>query len=377
MFSNARKLFTVYGFDIKLDPSWLLIATLITWSLSQHYFPSALPEQNTATYLLMALTAMLLFFASLLLHELAHSVVARSFGLKIRSITLFLFGGVAEIEDDPKSAAVEFWVALAGPVMSLALAFGFWVLGSVAGLFQSGTAVTTVLAYLALINLVLALFNLVPAFPLDGGRLLRAYLWNKSGDPLKATKTAANAGTVFAYALMALGVFALFDGAVVSGLWQIMIGGFLLVAARAGYQQQLAQTVFGNRTVSEIMHQNPATVGPEMTLADFADKIILHKGISFVPVVEDGVLLGHIDQTMLVKIDRENWDNTRVGDIFIGVDQTTAISGDMRVQDLLAQMSSTGRRKYLVAANHRLLGVISLADLVRYLNWSDRSHAVH
>lgn len=375
MFSHAIKLFSFHGFDIKLDPSWALIAALITWSLSQHYFPMAFPDQGGATYLVMAVAAMLLFFASLLLHELAHSVVARRLGLKIDSITLFLFGGVAETSDEPQSAGVEFWVALAGPVMSLALAIGFWVFSVFTGLLQSLAAATSILSYLAVINLILAVFNLVPAFPLDGGRVLRAYLWNRSGDVLKATETAAKSGTVFAYLLMALGVLALFQGAFVPGLWQIMIGGFLLAAARASYQQQLARVVFGNRTVAEIMHQNPVTVEPAMTLAEFANTIILHKGISFVPVVENGVLLGHIDQAMLARIDRENWANTRVDDVFVGIDATTTISKDMPVQDLLGRISKTGTRKYLVASGHHLLGVISLSDLIRYLNWSDRSRA--
>ena len=375
MFANAVKLFSFSGFDIKLDPSWALIAALITWSLSQHYFPSAFPDLGTATYLVMAVTAMLLFFASLLLHELAHSVVARRFGLKINSITLFLFGGVAEIEDEPQSAGVEFWVALAGPAMSFALAFGFWILKLITGLSQGLAEATVVLSYLATINLVLALFNLVPAFPLDGGRVLRAFLWNKTGDSLKATETAAKSGAVFAYVLMALGVFALFQGALISALWQIMIGGFLLAAARASYQQQLAKAVFGNRTVSAIMHRHPVTVPPEMSLTELGEKVILHKGISFVPVVENGVLLGHIDQSMLGKIDREHWASMRVDDIFVGVDATTAIPKDMPVQELLARISSTGTRKFLVVSGHHLLGVISLADLIRYLNWPDHSRA--
>lgn len=373
MFSNAIKLFTLNGFDIKLDPSWALIAALITWSLSRQYFPSVFPDQTFTVYLLMATFAMLCFFASLLLHELAHSIVARRLGLKINGITLFLFGGVAEMESDPASASVEFWVALAGPAMSLFLSFAFWMFSWGSTLIQSTQPITEVLTYLAVINLVLALFNLVPAFPLDGGRVLRAYLWNKTSDPLKATETAAKSGALFAYFLMTLGVLALFRGAVVTALWQIMIGGFLLFAARSSYQDQLARVVFNDRTVGDVMQPNPVTVDPAMTLADFVNTIVLRQGLSFVPVIEDGMLLGHIDKAMLSKIDRENWPNTRVGDVFIGLDRTTCVAPEMAVSNLLDTISTTKTRKFLVTSGHDLLGVISLADLSRYLTWSDPS----
>ncbi|NNE88189.1 MAG: site-2 protease family protein [Silicimonas sp.] len=370
MFSNAIKLFTLNGFDIKLDPSWALIAALITWSLSQQYFPTVYPDQTIATYVAMAIAAMLCFFASLLLHELAHSIVARRLGMSITGITLFLFGGVAELESEPRSANVEFWVALAGPAMSLSLAFGFWVLSLTTTAVSAAEPLSQVLAYLAMINLVLALFNLVPAFPLDGGRVLRAYLWNKTGDPLKATETAAKSGAVFAYVLMALGVLALFQGAIVAALWQIMIGGFLLIAARSSYQDQLARVVFDKKSVGDIMHRDPVTVGPDMTLAEFVNTIVLRQGLSFVPVVEDDILLGHMDKTILAGIDRENWESTRVGDVFVGLEDSTRVGPEMPAHDLLSAISATNTRKFLVTSDHRLLGVISLSDLARYLTWA-------
>lgn len=368
MFTNAVKLFSINHFDIKVDPSWLIIAALVTWSLSQQYFPNAVPGATSNAYLLMALIAMLGLFASLLLHELAHSVVARHLGVPIKAITLFLFGGVAELETEPTSGITEFWIALAGPVMSLALAFGFWCLAQVALISAAAPAFVEVLSYLALINLVLALFNMVPAFPLDGGRVLRAYLWYRSGDVLAATRTAARSGTFFAYFLMALGIIALFQGALVAGLWQLMIGGFLLMAARSSYTSQLARTVFEGRTVDALMTRDPVTVGPEMTLTTFVNQVMLRHTVSFVPVLEGEVLLGHMDQSVLSSIDRENWANTRVGDVFVGLDDSVTVAPDTPIQDLLETITRTGRRKYLVVSDHHLLGVISLSDLTRYLN---------
>lgn len=368
MFANSVKIFTLNGFDIKLDPSWLLIAALITWSLSRQFFPGVLPGADTSVYLAMAIVAMLGLFASLLLHELAHSIVARSLGVPIKSITLFLFGGVAELETEPTSARVAFWIALAGPLMSLCLAVGFWTLAYIAAWSGFAIAMVETVSYLALINLILALFNLLPAFPLDGGRVLQAILWMRSGDALYATRIAARSGVFIAYTLMGLGVIALFQGALVTGLWQIMIGGFVLFAARASYTQHLAKVAFEGQTVGALMTPSPITANPHMTLSEFVKKIMLHNHVTFVPVTEDGVLLGHIDSSILSGIDRENWRTTRVGDVFVGLDQDVITGTDVRIQDLLETIARTGKRKFLVVSDHDLLGVISLSDLTRYLN---------
>ena len=371
MFSNAIKIFSVGGIEIKIDASWLIIASLVTWSLSRQYFPQVLPDASSTTYLAMGLVGMLGLFSSLLLHELSHSVVAIRRGIPIKSITLFIFGGMAELGTEPTSARDEFWIAVAGPAMSFCLASGFWAFAQTVWLASGPFALVEVLLYLALINLVLALFNLVPAFPLDGGRVLRAYLWHKSGDVLAATQTAARSGTFFGYLLMALGVLALFQGAFVAGLWQLMIGGFVLMAARASYVSQLVRKVFEDKPVSALMSRDPITVGPEMTLSDFANQIVLRHRVSFAPVVEGNVLLGHIDQSVLEGIERQNWGNTRVGDVFFGLDDSVMIPPELPVPDLLRIIADTGRRKFLVVLDHHLLGVITLADLTRFLNYSD------
>jgi len=368
MFSNSVKLLSINGFGIRVDPSWLVIASLVTWSLSGTYFPQAFPGADTSTYLAMALLGMLGLFASLLLHELAHSIVARSLGVPIKQITLFIFGGMAELEAEPSSASVEFRIAIAGPLMSFGLAFGFWALAAATSLISGAGALGAILSYLALVNLVLAVFNLVPAFPLDGGRVLRAYLWHRSGDALAATQTAAKSGAVFGYILMALGVVGLFQGAVVSGLWQVMIGGFVLIAARASYTTKLARATFQGMTVAALMTADPVTTGPEMTLAAFVNQIILQHNVSFVPVLEAEVLLGHIDTAVVTRIDRENWETTRVGDVFVGLEPAAMVAPDLPVTALLDQISKSGRRKFMVVEDHALRGVITLADLARHLD---------
>ena len=368
MFSNAIKLATVSGFDIKVDPSWILIAALVTWTLSQQYFPATLPDQTSQMYVVMAVTAMLSFFASLLLHELAHSVVARRFGVQIKGITLFLFGGVAELAEEPKSAVAEFWIALAGPAMSLCLSLVFWSFAQFSGLLSDTPAMTETLGYLALVNLVIAVFNLVPAFPLDGGRVLRAYLWHRRGNILWATETAARSGTVFAYGLMFLGVLVLFQGLLINGLWYIMIGFFVLGAARGAYQSQIMDNAFTGKTVGDLMIQNPVVVSPELTLSEFVNTFVMSQRVSFVPVVDEGVLLGHIDKDILSAIDHDNWANTRVGDVFAGLDVATTIQPDMPISALLTQIAQTGTRKFLVVKDHTLMGVITLANLIGYMH---------
>jgi Zn-dependent protease/predicted transcriptional regulator len=371
MFSHTLRLFTIGGFEIKLDPSWFLIAGLIVWTLATQYFPVTLPAQSGAVYTVLAVIAMLGFFASLLLHELAHSFVARSYGVQIKGITLFLFGGVAELETDIPTAKAELWVALAGPAMSVCLGVGFWVLSMLSDAVSQASGLTMVLAYLATINTILAVFNLVPAFPLDGGRVLRAYLWNRHGDVLRATRTAALSGTAFGYALTLLGLRAVFSGATITGFWYILIGFFILGAARSAYETQLMKTRFEGKTAADLMIRNPVVTAPELTLSEFVNLIMLEHRVSFVPVVADGVLIGQIDKDVLSAIDRDNWTSTCVGDVFAGLDVAATIPSDMPIDALLKRIAETGTRKFLVVDDHELKGVITLANLIGHLHADD------
>jgi len=372
MFSNAIKIFTFNRFDIKVDPSWLIIAALITWTLSREFFPSVMPNASPLIYFIVAVIAMLGLFASLLLHELAHSIVARRLGVQIKSITLFLFGGVAELESDPPSARAEIQIAAAGPLMSLCLAAGFWVLEYLAAVLGLPIAFIEIASYLSTINLVLAIFNLLPAFPLDGGRILRAALWARSGNALSATRIATQAGTFLAYSLMGLGILVLWQGAIVAGLWQLIIGGFVLLAARASYSQELAKVAFGDQTVKALMTHDPVTASPEMTLSELADDIILEKRLTFVPVVEGDVLLGQVDLSILAGIERENWKSTRVDDVFVNLGSSSTIDESTLIKDLFETISKTGQRKFLVLSNHKLVGVVTFSDLIRHLAIHDQ-----
>lgn len=370
MFSNPIRLFNVFGFQVRLDPSWFLIAALIVWSLSAGYFPHAVTDLGPAGYLALSVVAMLGLFACLILHELSHSLVARRFGLGVGSITLFIFGGVAELDEEPASARSEFWIAIAGPVMSFALAGAFLLALAYSRQVGLPVSVLALFEYLAIVNIVLALFNLLPAFPLDGGRVLRAVLWARLGDVVRATRIASSAGVFFAYLLIGLGLLSVFAGGQLGGLWQVVIGLFLLTAARTTYQQLLTRMALKGKTVATIMTAEPWTVGPEETLSELVESTMLRHAVSFAPVVEDGMLLGYIDQHVLRRIDRENWPDTRVGDVFVAFDDDNMTTPDVSVEDLMRRILKTGRRKYLVVAGHRLAGIITLADILSYLSVS-------
>jgi CBS domain-containing protein len=252
--------------------------------------------------------------------------------------------------------------------MSVALALLFRLLEGAALAAGASDALVALIAYLATINLVLALFNLLPAFPLDGGRVLRAALWRAKGDLLAATRTASLAGTVFGYLLVALGFAALFSGqTVIGGLWPILIGLFLAAAARGTYQQMLTRRALSGRRVGDLMTRAVHTTGPDRTVRDLVDEVMLLHGVGFVPVVENGQALGYVDTGTIRAIDRENWDATRVEDVFVALAPEMRADPREPLEGLLDRISKSGRRKFIVEDGRRFAGVITLSDLVAHL----------
>jgi Zn-dependent protease/CBS domain-containing protein len=334
----------VAGFDVKIDASWLIIAALIVWSLSTGYFPSLLPASRPSALLGVAVVAALGLFASLILHELAHSIVARAHGLKISGITLFLFGGVAELESEPADAGVELRVAIAGPIASLLLAAAFWSVAVMAQLSGLGPVPVAVLHYLATINLVLAVFNL-----------------------LAATRRAVAVSAIFAWALIAFGVLAMFGAGAAAGLWPILVGTFLLAIGRASYRQQEMRHLAQGRSVADLMTRNPIVARPDQSLAEVVNRLFLLRGISFVPVVEDGELQGFVDLPLIRRIDREHWATTHVDDVVERVSDDYAVPPDMPLTTLIEKMTTSGRRKFLVVDGGSLAGVITLSDISAHL----------
>ena len=364
MFGHSIRLFRLFGFEIRIDASWLIIAALIVWSLYGGYFPQVLPGLAPVTYLALAMAAMLGLFASLILHELAHSIVARRYGLGIGGITLFLFGGVAELEEEPHSAASEFWIAVAGPAMSFLLS-GIFGLASLA--VAGPGAVAVLLVYLASINLVLAVFNLLPAFPLDGGRVFRAWLWKRSGDMLGATRKASMAGTFLALTLMGFGIFSALSGGGIGALWLALIGLFVLNASRGTYQRLLMQQSLRGWRVAQLMTPDPYTAGPDTPLDQVADRIMLAHAVSFVPVVERGIVLGYVDTALMQATPREDWARTPASAIMLPADDACLVSPRTTAEEALKRLAEGPHRKLIVTEGRQLRGILSLRDLMGHI----------
>lgn len=367
MFTHRMKLFSLFGFEVKIDASWLLLAALISWTLAEGVFPELTPDQSKATYWWMAVAVTIGLLLSIVFHETAHSLVARRFGIPIRGITLFIFGGVAEMEGEPGSARAEFLMALAGPVASLFLATVLLLSVRAVEGMNAPPAVAGVLWYLGYINGMLGLFNLVPAFPLDGGRMLRAALWGWRGDIGWATRVAAGAGNGFGIFLIVLGVVEILRGNFIGGMWQFLIGTFLRGAAGASYQQTMAQRIFAEVSVAQVMNPNPIAVPADIAVAEFIDNYIYRYHHREFPVVRDGTIVGIIGTRQVAALERLQWPSTAVANAMVPCTEEDTIQPEGRALDALTRMSKSGRSRLYVLKNQQLIGVVSLRDLAEIL----------
>lgn len=369
MFGRSVPIFRLFGFEVRLDLSWLVIAVLITWSLATSAFPLIAPDLGRSTYWWMGVAGMLGLFACIVLHELGHAIVARRCGVPMRGITLFIFGGVAHMEKEPPTAKAEFLTAIGGPVVTMLLAGGFYLGTRVASATEAPLAMRAVLAYLAWINALLLLFNLVPAFPLDGGRVLRAALWSWKRDLRRATRIAAALGAGFGYALIALGVFSFLVGNLVGGLWWLLLGFFIRNAADMSYQQVLLRQALSGEPLRRFMHTDPITIPPSLPIRDAVEQYVYHHYHKMFPVVDDGRLLGCITVDQIKSVPREEWDQRSVRDVYAPCSPENAIAPDEDAVDALARMRRTGSSRLLVVDHDdRLVGIISLRDLLRFLS---------
>jgi Zn-dependent protease/predicted transcriptional regulator len=367
MFGRRIRLFKLLGFAVHVDPSWLVLALLITWSLSQGFFPEQYEKLPPLTYWAMGAAGALGMFASIVFHELSHSLVARRFGLPMRGITLFIFGGVAEMDDEPSSPKAEFFMAVAGPASSVLLGTAMFAV-SAAGEAWLPIPVTGVLEYLAIINVILAAFNLVPAFPLDGGRVLRSALWHWKKNFRWATRIASKIGSFFGMALVLLGVLSILRGNVIGGIWQAMIGLFLGNAARMSYQQVLARRALEGGTIRQFMTKDPVVVPTSLALQDFVERYVYRHHFKMFPVVEGGVLAGCVTTRRLREVPQAEWGTRTVGEIAGRCSPENTIGPDVDAMQALGVMSRTGNSRLMVVEGGLLVGVITLKDIMGLLS---------
>lgn len=369
MFGNGIPLFRILGFQVKLDASWLILAVLVTWSLAAGVFPYWHPGLSGSVYLWMGVAGAMGLFASIVLHELSHSLVARRYGMPIRGITLFIFGGVAEMEEEPSTPKAEFLMAIAGPVASAFLSLFFYYLSGFGERMGMGIPVPGVFDYLGFINMLLAAFNLVPAFPLDGGRMLRAILWGWKGDLRWATRIAANAGAAFGYGLIALGLFNLISGYVVAGIWYMLIGFFVRAAAAGSYNQMQARQFYHGEPVRRFMVTDPTTVPPNITVHELVDDYVYRHYHELFPVVEDSRLLGCIGISEIRQTPRERWDLVKVFDAMTPASPDNTVDAQTDAAEALAVMRRTGNSRLMVVGKGQLVGIVTLKDLLRLISY--------
>ena len=351
------------GVQVRVSWSWLVIFALIVWTLADGVFPSQNPGLSRGTHLAMAIVAAVLFFVSILLHELGHAWQARREGLEVDGITLWLFGGVSQFKSGFPSAGAEFRIAIAGPLVSLGLG-GVFVLIALAGL---PSAVDGVAAWLGYINLALLVFNLIPALPLDGGRVLRAALWQSRGDLAWATRIGTDVGRVFGYLFIGLGLATFIFQGSFSGAWLAFIGWFLLQAATAEARYIATEAALDGLRVRDLMTRDPVTVDGNLTVGQFMDEVARSRRFTTYPVFDGERPIGLLAFSSVAALPRSEWDSRRVRDAMLPLERVPLLTENETAIEALTALSSPTSNRGLVVENEHLAGLLSITDLTRAL----------
>ena len=364
--SRGRSLvsFSVFGVRINIGVTWLLAALLIAWALAVGAFPRLYKGLAPSLYWSMAVVAVIGLGVSIVLHELAHTFAARAFGVQIRKITLFLLGGASELTEQPPSPSAELLIALAGPALSFVLGVVFAACSVVAARAGGPAALSNVLHYLGLVNVFLAVFNMVPAFPLDGGRVLRALVWMGTRDLERATQIAAFIGELLGFALIGLGVLVALTGGLVAGLWDVMIGLFLRMAAGAELMHTEMSLELAQSTAREVMAHDPAVAQGEMTVAEFVHERLYARRRELFPVVAGGQLIGVIGMREVAGVPQSQWALVPVAQVCTPLSADDLVNAEDSARSAFRRLSSH-RRGLVVVDDGRLVGVITLQDLLQ------------
>ncbi len=361
---SAISLGRILGIPVGLDYSWFLIFALLTWSLATSYFPAEFKNWPVTQYWIVGAVTVILLFVSVLLHELGHSVVALRYKIPVRSITLFIFGGIAQIGAEPPSAIAEFWIAIAGPITSFALAILFGVLQPVVSALAPLLAIAKYLAY---INGTLGLFNLIPGFPLDGGRVFRAIIWGATHNFHRATLIAANVGRFIAYLFIILGVWQMFSGNFGNGLWIAFIGWFLETAASSQIHQQTIHGLLEGHHVADTMRRDYAAILPNTTLEQLINQHILGNGQRSLVVKQDDRVAGLLTLHNVRAIPSSDWSTTTAAQVMIPVAKMKWIRPEAELVDALGEMDRDGVNQLPVMQGDQILGVLGRDDVIGFL----------
>ena len=358
---GSWKVATIMGIPMRVHFSWLIVFGLITWSLSSRYFPIAAPDLPIASYWVKGVMAALLLFASVAFHELAHSYVAQKYKLTIESITLFIFGGVAQMKGEPPHPKAEFWIAIAGPLSSFFLSAFFYIL-----MMNTNGGSKPLFAYLAQINFFIGVFNLIPGFPMDGGRVLRSVIWRRKRDYFYATQKASSVGRIIALFFIFFGLFSIFTGGP-GGLWLMLIGWFLYSAAQASYQQSTLQETLSGIKVKDIMVTDLKTLSPSITIDKAVDDYFLRYGYGGFPVLDDGKFLGFVTLKEVKGVPREDWGKTKVSEVAVPHEKRWEVSLSDDVMKALELMIKEDKGRIVVTEGERIIGLITRNGIAQYM----------
>jgi len=362
---SGLRIGTIWNIPIRLNTSWFIIFGLLTWSLSRDYFVAAYPNMSSGVYLSLGVVTSLMFFGSVLAHELGHSWVALKDGIPVRGITLFIFGGVAQIEREASTPASEFRIAIAGPLTSLLMAGVFFVLYS---LDKKIPFLAAPSEYLMRINFLLALFNLVPGFPLDGGRVLRAAVWAWNKDLRKATRIAALIGQVIAYLFIGLGILRMFQGQFSNGIWMIFIGWFLQSAASSAYQQIKLETSLRSSSVRQVMNRELVKL-PGLTPLDWViEEHVLANKDPAIYVIEYGEISGLLTIREITKIPKMHWRFTTINQAMVPMDRLSTLSPETDLYSALERMDEAKVSQIPVVEGVDVIGTLSRENIARFLH---------
>jgi Zn-dependent protease/CBS domain-containing protein len=367
MFGRGVRLAKIFGIELWIDYSWLVIFALLLWSLADSYFPHEYPGLGTVAYWIMGAVSAVLLFVCVLLHELSHSYVAQKSGIAVPKITLFIFGGVAQISQEARSAKTEFNIAVVGPISSFVLAAIFWILAK-SDFASADKRFLAIFNYLAFINIALVIFNMIPGFPLDGGRILRAYLWNRWQDVRKATYTVSQIGSGFGIGLMLLGLISVFLGNLIGGIWFIFIGMFLNQAAKSGYQMTVLHDALSGVKVKNIMTSDVISVPESISLHDLVQNYFYrYLFVSFPVVNDEGQLVGMVSVNQVKDVPKDSWYEKKVMDIMIKASEIQVLSPNAEAWGTLSLLMRNEFGKIPVVDGGRLVGIITRRDIMTRL----------
>ena len=359
-----------FGISLRLHYSWFFIFALVTWALADSYFPIVYPPWSLSARIAAGLITSVLFFGSVLAHELMHSIVSQRQGIPVQSITLFLFGGVSQITSEPKQPKDEFRMAIVGPLSSLLLGgiffgiyFGWRHIDTFAVQF-----ITAIAYWLGYINLVLGIFNLIPGFPLDGGRVLRSLIWWRSGNLKSATRIASNAGRAVGFILIFVGIWFIFTGNWVNGIWLALIGWFLESVAVGNYQQLLLQEMLKGHVASEVMSRDCVIIPPDTTIDQLVHGNILTSGRRCFPVVSGSQIMGMMTLHDIKVVPREQWSTETVKEAMTPFDKLKWVRPDEELSSVLRILTEDNINQVPVVQDNEIVGMVSRENLLNFVN---------